>query len=134
MIKKTLHSILTIFIISFSFTSCSQIEKSNSNQNEPTIEKTTIDLFIGTYTKKEGHVDGKAKGIYLYDLDAKTGALTNQRTTEEVINPSFISLSSDANFLYAVKEIGPVALEATFRPTLTKKDGPSYPNRPLKSS
>ena len=106
MIKKTLYSILTIFIISFSFTSCSQTEKSNSNQNEPTIDKNSKDLFIGTYTKKEGHVDGKADGIYWYSMNSETGKITYKSVFKEIINPSFLTLSTDGNFLYAVSETG----------------------------
>ncbi len=92
--------------MSFSFSTCSHTEEHNSNQNESAIKANTNFLFIGTYTKKEGHVDGKAEGIYLYDLDTKTGALTNQRTIKDVINPSFLTLSANGNFLYAVNEIG----------------------------
>ena len=112
MIKKSLFSIIILLIFSFSFSTCSHSEESNSNEN--IINTNPNHLFVGTYTKKEGHVDGKAEGIYLYDVDTETGVLSNQKVTEEVINPSFITLSSNGNFLYAVNEIGPDVDSAGF--------------------
>jgi 6-phosphogluconolactonase len=32
-------------------------------------------IYIGTYTKKEGHVNGQAEGIYLVYQKPETGAL-----------------------------------------------------------
>ena len=63
--------------------------------------------FIGTYTKKEGHVDGKAEGIYSVSMDAKTGALRFGSTLAVITNPSFVKTSPDGEFLYAVSELGP---------------------------
>lgn len=114
MIKDFIFSILFILIILFSFSTCTQREESNSKQNKSTIQSNSNYLFVGTYTKKEGHVDGKAEGIYLYNLNTKTGALTNQRTTKDVINPSFLTISADGRFLYAVNEIGPDVDSAGF--------------------
>ncbi len=107
MINKTIFSIPIILIISFSFSTCTQTENSNSKQNDTSIKSNSNYLFIGTYTKKEGHVDGKAAGIYLYAQNAETGKLTYQSVAKDVINPSFLTLSSDGNFLYAVNETGP---------------------------
>ncbi len=102
---KTIFSFFFIIIISFS--TCSEIEKTKSNQNENTIKQNTNYLFIGTYSKKEGHVDGKAEGIYLYSMDAETGAIAYENVAKNVINPSFLTISSNGNFLYAVNETGP---------------------------
>lgn len=63
--------------------------------------------FIGTYTKKEGHVDGKAKGIYSVILHPKTGKLSFGNTLAEITNPSFVKTSPDGEYLYAVSELGP---------------------------
>ena len=63
--------------------------------------------FIGTYTKKEGHVDGKAEGIYSVILDPKTGILKQGKTLAEITNPSFVKTSPDGKYLYAVSELGP---------------------------
>lgn len=61
-------------------------------------------VFIGTYTKTEPHVQGKAAGIYTYRLDSATGELTYVGTTTGTINPSFLALSPQQRHLYAVNE------------------------------
>ncbi|MFY7912986.1 MAG: lactonase family protein [Emticicia sp.] len=56
-------------------------------------------MFVGTYT------DGKPdKGIYVYELNPKTGALNLVFNTENIINPSFLTVSPDGKFLYACTE------------------------------
>jgi len=62
-------------------------------------------VWIGTYTRKEGHVDGKAAGIYHYARRDSIWQLLH--TTEGIINPSFLTLSPDGRYLYAVSETGP---------------------------
>jgi 6-phosphogluconolactonase len=53
-------------------------------------------LFIGTYTK------GKSRGIYSVELDRSTGALGIPAVAAEAPNPTFLALSPDRKFLYAV--------------------------------
>ena len=62
-------------------------------------------LFVGTYTRTEGHVDGKAEGIYTYRMDAETGELTYLYTTKNLVNPSYITIHPNKQFLYAVNEL-----------------------------
>ncbi|KAG3174468.1 hypothetical protein PC128_g18043 [Phytophthora cactorum] len=60
-------------------------------------------LYVGTYTRKEGHVDGHAKGIYAYSFDDATGALKLLKVTEGAgINPSYVFGTNST--LYAVNE------------------------------
>ncbi|GMF36852.1 unnamed protein product [Phytophthora lilii] len=60
-------------------------------------------LYVGTYTLKEGHVDGHAKGIHAYAFDEATGALRLLAVTEGAgVNPSYVFGSRDT--LYAVNE------------------------------
>jgi 6-phosphogluconolactonase len=59
----------------------------------------TTPVLIGTYTA------GESRGIYLYGFDSETGLLTAtpaQVTPAE--NPSWLVLSADKRFLYAVNE------------------------------
>ena len=59
-------------------------------------QKSTTYLLVGTYT------DGKPdKGIYVYKFNSKTGELNKVSTAENVTNPSFITLSTDGQFLYS---------------------------------
>lgn len=70
-----------------------------------TIEPLTV--FIGTYTRRESFVDGKAEGIYVYHLDRASGELTHAATVTGAgaVNPSFLGLAPDKRHLYAVNEI-----------------------------
>ena len=56
-----------------------------------------ITTYIGTYTRRESFVDGKAEGIYIYHLDLSTGELTYNATVAGAgtVNPSFLILGPD---------------------------------------
>jgi 6-phosphogluconolactonase len=58
-------------------------------------------FYVGTYT--EGT---KSKGIYLLELDQKTGALTSLGAVGEAVNPSFVAIHPSRRYLYAVDEVG----------------------------
>jgi 6-phosphogluconolactonase len=62
--------------------------------------KSTL-VFIGTYTKG----NGKAEGIYVYELDLKDGSLRHRHTEPGPVNPSFLTLDPSQQHLYAVSEI-----------------------------
>lgn len=79
-----------------------------------TAQKTENSVYIGTYTKKEGHVDGKAKGIYLAIQDPENGSLQPQKTVAEITNPSFVKVSKDGENLYAVSELGSGNIDSVF--------------------
>ena len=66
-----------------------------------------ITTYIGTYTRRESFVDGKAEGIYIYHLDLSSGALTYAATVagSGTVNPSFLTLGPDKRCLYAVNEL-----------------------------
>ncbi|KAG7386267.1 hypothetical protein PHYPSEUDO_000481 [Phytophthora pseudosyringae] len=60
-------------------------------------------LYVGTYTRKEGHVDGHATGIHAYSFDDATGALELLQVTEGAgVNPSYVCGTHST--LYAVNE------------------------------
>ena len=65
-----------------------------------------ITTYIGTYTRRESFVDGKAEGIYIYHLDPSSGELTYAATVAGAgtANPSFLTLGPDKSCLYAVNE------------------------------
>jgi len=62
----------------------------------------TLPLLVGTYTA------GQSKGIYLYRFDPHTGhiAATPAQVTQAE-NPSWLVVSADQRFVYAVDENGP---------------------------
>lgn len=79
----------------------------NKTDKAPVQTATTVTTFIGTYTRKEGHVDGKGAGIYVFNQDSTSGSLDQVYVEEGIVNPSFVLPSHDGKFLYAVEEIGP---------------------------
>jgi 6-phosphogluconolactonase len=62
-------------------------------------------VFIGTYTRDEGWVNGQAEGIYRFSLSENGMELTERQTVAELINPSFLAISPDKKHLYAVSEM-----------------------------
>ena len=63
--------------------------------------------YIGTYTKDPAATrgGGNGEGIYLADIDDTTGAPSRLRLMVKTLSPSWITLSADHKFLYAVNEI-----------------------------
>lgn len=102
--KKFLISVLALSVI----VGCKNIiDEPAIEQPLETEEMEMKTAYIGTYTKKEDHVDGQADGIYTIYLDEKTGKLEFGQTVAEVTNPSFVKTSADKQNLYAVSELGP---------------------------
>jgi 6-phosphogluconolactonase len=56
-------------------------------------------VYFGTYT------DTTSKGIYVSHFDPATGALSKPELAVAAPNPSFLALTPDAKYLYAVNEI-----------------------------
>jgi len=69
-------------------------------------------VYIGTYTQTLPHVQGKAEGIYIYQMDRLTGRLNYLSTTAGVTNPSFLAVAPQAGYLYAVEEVEQVEGQA----------------------
>lgn len=99
-------TIFLLFFLGIFLTNCTDNSKTATPTNSPMINKalTTL-LYVGTYTKTEGHVDGQAAGIYILELDNQTGALTPLDTIPNTINPSYLTVHPNGKYLYAVNEI-----------------------------
>lgn len=55
-------------------------------------------LFAGTYTSKD------SKGIYVYNFDAATGTAELVSNTDSAANPSYLAISPNKKYIYAVNE------------------------------
>lgn len=96
-------------------------------------QSTEYRLLIGTYTS-----NGKSEGIYSYKINVEKGIIEKQSVAKEIKNPSFLALTADKKFLYAVGESDKAgsagafafnAKNATFRfinSSGTKSKGPCY--------
>jgi len=58
-------------------------------------------VYVGTYTNG----DDNSEGIYVYRFDPSDGSLTPAGTATGIDNPSFLEISPDGRFLYAVSEV-----------------------------
>ncbi len=60
--------------------------------------------YAGTYTSA---VDGGAngEGIYLFEVDAHTGELSNRKLVAKTPNPSWITIHPSKKYLYAINEV-----------------------------
>lgn len=56
-------------------------------------------LYVGTYT------NGSTDGIFVYSFNDHSGKLINLKVPAASINPSFLTISPDKKFLYAVGEV-----------------------------
>jgi 6-phosphogluconolactonase len=88
----------SLYLLPFLF--CSIATKAQSDD---------YNLIIGTYTNT-----GKSEGIYVYDFNTKTAAFRAKSITKNVINPSYLALSKDEAFVYAVNEDGDHSMVSAF--------------------
>jgi 6-phosphogluconolactonase len=56
-------------------------------------------FYVGTYT------DGEGKGIYLFKMNSQSGGIDSVRVTENIDNPSYLTIDRNNNYLYAVSEV-----------------------------
>lgn len=56
-------------------------------------------LYVGTYT------NGTADGIFMYSFNDQSGKLVNLKTPAVSNNPSFLTISGNKKYLYAVGEV-----------------------------
>ena len=68
----------------------------------PSQNETQPFIFVGTYTEPEG---SKSEGIYVYRMDSNSGQLSLVNVIKGVVNPSFLAVHPNQNFLYAVTEV-----------------------------
>src|SRR5438067_3200724 len=65
--------------------------------------------YIGTYTQDPAAPraggGGHGEGIYMVDIDESSGAPSHLRLMAKTLSPSWITLSTDHKFLYAVNEV-----------------------------
>ena len=57
-------------------------------------------VYVGTYTSGKS----RSEGIYIFKLNLASGALTPYKTVKNVVEPSFLALDKNHEFLYAVNE------------------------------
>jgi 6-phosphogluconolactonase len=68
-----------------------------------------LNLLIGTYT-----TSCESKGIYVYNFDTTTADFSFKNVAENSINPSYLTVSKDNNYVYSVNENGPESTVSSY--------------------
>jgi 6-phosphogluconolactonase (cycloisomerase 2 family) len=100
------HKLIILSLSTFLFLSCTgkQPRGARGTGNDPAeaavLKSDEGDLFllVGTYTSPEG-----SRGVYVYRFNAVTGK-SDSVSMVEVDNPSYLTVSPDEKFVYAVSE------------------------------
>lgn len=69
-----------------------------------------FNLIVGTYTNA-----CQSKGIYVYDFNTTTLDYKLKSSTDGVVNPSYLTVSEDKRFVYAVNEDGKNSKVSAFK-------------------
>ncbi|MFA9191348.1 lactonase family protein [Flavobacterium sp. FZUC8N2.13] len=73
-------------------------------------QENKLNLLIGTYTNS-----CESKGIYVYDFDMDTAEFNFKNASSSVVSPSYLSVSNDNQFVYAVNENGANSAVSSFK-------------------
>ncbi|MEO0733814.1 MAG: lactonase family protein [Bacteroidota bacterium] len=117
--KQLLTCVLGLLIFT-TFENCSvRAPVTGTNTYAQAVSARALTAYLGTYTRKEGHVDGQADGIYRVKFDLNGGEMTQPSLLAEVINPSFLKLSQRKDILIVASELAhadePTGFVHTFR-------------------
>lgn len=94
--RKLLNRVTILLLMTMSLTAVCHCAHSRTKSGKGK----RVPLLIGTYTAKE------SRGIYRCDFDTATGEISQPQLIKEVDNSSFMALSDDKKYLYAVSEGG----------------------------
>lgn len=92
-VKVGLYFLLTLICVS-----CGA--KKQEQQMTDSINNDSLYLLVGTYT------EGESTGIYVYNFNSDNGEPSYVSNIKNIDNPSYLKVSPDEKFVYAVKESG----------------------------
>ena len=90
-------------------------------------ESSRVLAYVGTYSSPQGPEGskGNGKGIYIFAMDATTGALTLQEVCDDGMNPSWLASHPSGKYLYAANEVSNFNGGQTGAVTSYEVDAPS---------
>ena len=97
--KKLLYLLLIAFAV-VSCTTNKTKDTDNNTANDSIADMGQMYMLLGTYTSDEG-----SRGVYVYKFDTDTGE-SESVSMAEVANPSYLAVSPNEEFVYAVGENG----------------------------
>lgn len=89
--------ICIMLVVGFCLTNCDS-KKTVAMNLENKLSTSTIELIVGTYTT------GSSEGIYKVAFDTSNGSLVNKGLVAKTASPSYLTISADKQFVYAVGE------------------------------
>lgn len=72
-------------------------------------QKSDYNLIVGTYTNS-----GKSEGIYVYNFNIETSDFELKNIAKGIENPSYLAVSADNKFVYAVNETSNTSAVSAF--------------------
>jgi len=76
----------------------SRLSSRDAGEVPPTQPAAPVFVYVGSFT-------GKGEGIYIYQMNPATGALSAVGQATSVANPLFLALDPQKRFLYAIEEL-----------------------------
>ena len=89
--------ICAILVVGFCLINCDS-KKTVTKGSEKVVSSYNIELIVGTYTNES------SEGIYKIAFNVSDGSLINKGLIAEISSPTYVALSSDKQFVYAVGE------------------------------
>jgi 6-phosphogluconolactonase len=105
---KTHRILIYLTLVLLTLTGCKPVERpvEVAGSNDSLKQDSVKIMYVGTYTEKEDFVDGKASGIYVYELNLNSGKLTYVSSSPKTVNPSYLVVDKDNQKIYSVNETG----------------------------
>lgn len=96
---------ITVFGLALFFAGCTSTPSENNDAdgtafNQASDSLATTMVYVGTYAEPD------QESIFLFSLNAETGALTRVLGVKAGENPSYLTLDEERKYLYAVNETG----------------------------
>ena len=98
--------IIRLIFYTLLFTTLISCQQSQSDNIKQKAQASDLYFAVGTYTQKEGHVDGKASGIYIARLNESQQSIEIVDSLTGITNPSYLTIDDKGQRLYAVSEVG----------------------------
>lgn len=90
--------LLVCLFVGSLFAACSPNPEKSTEAEPEQEEPSKIELLVGTYTGKG------SEGIYRFDFDPTTGMLSEQKLVAKTVSPSYLTMSKDRQYVFAVNE------------------------------
>ncbi len=93
-------AVLLATLVAAGSTNVVRAQSSSTADTQPEV----LWVYVGTYTGAGGA--DKSQGIYLMELDLRTGKLSEPHLAAKSTDPSFLAIDPAKKFLYSVNELG----------------------------